>query len=332
MTARSSNTDQKDFAAYVRVEPFTRMKNKWIEGFGFEAMRWWCNEDPRTVAAVNGQATAGNVSACSRLRIQDHGDGGRQTLFNFSPAGTTGRGLNDFTLLGMGYRIGPYWLRLLRVYQDYNFENNTPAQGVDAKGRDFLIAHDMFLWSPKGFLTGDSTIPGSVLFGTHFERTDVSCGRSNCATGGEFSRNRILLREWDLWYFLPNRISIGGSVLWYDASNLQSGRTNAQENLGCSGAGRLRAARQGLRLDRYEPELQNVFLVRFLKLVQKGSRMAPLFFAVGIVVIWICTTQRMGPKIICHMNARPILLITLFAWLSCLYARNPETRSYPVAT
>jgi len=233
----SSNTDRKDFAAYVRVEPFTKTKNKWIEGLGFEATHWWCNEDPRSVAAVNGSA-GGNVSACSRLRIQDHGDGGRQTLFQFTPTGSTGRGTQHYQLLGMGWRIGPYWLRAIRGFQEYNFQDNRPVQGVDARGRNWMISHDLFLWSPKGFLTGDSTIPGSVLVGTHFERVDVSCGRSNCATGGEFSRNRILLREWDLWYFLPNRISIGGSVLWYDASNLVSGRTGAQENLGCSGAGR----------------------------------------------------------------------------------------------
>ena len=108
----SSNTDRKDFAAYLRIEPFTKMKNKWIEGLGFEGMHWWCNSDPRNVAAVNGSA-GGNVSACSRLRIQDHGDGGRQTLFNFS--NTTARGTQHFTLLGVGWRIGPYWLRAIAV-------------------------------------------------------------------------------------------------------------------------------------------------------------------------------------------------------------------------
>jgi hypothetical protein len=234
----SSNTDRKDFALYARIEPFTKTKNKWIEGFGIETNHWFCNEDPRNTAAVNG-TSGGNLSACRRLRLQDHGDGGRQTLFQFVPTGTSGRGLQDWHFVGMGWRVGPYWLRAIRGFQNFNWAQNTPTrQGVDASGRNFLIAHDLFLWSPKGWLTGDSTIPGSVLLGTHFERNDVSCGRSNCASGGEFSRNRVLLREWDLWYFLPNRISIGGSVLWYDASNLQSGRTNAQENIGCSGAGR----------------------------------------------------------------------------------------------
>src|SRR4029434_9136448 len=101
-------------------------------------MHWWCNADPRTTAAVNGSA-GGNVSACSRLRIQDPGDGGRQTLFNFRH--TTGRGHKDFTLLGMGWRVGPYWLRAIRGFQDYNWSQNKPASGVDAKGRNFLIAH-----------------------------------------------------------------------------------------------------------------------------------------------------------------------------------------------
>ena len=236
----ASNTDKKKFAVFARVDPFSKMKNKWIEGIRLEYSGWFCNEDPRSVAAVNG-SPGGNVSGCSRLNLQDHGDGGRQTLFQFVPLNTGGRSLNNFHLMGLGWRVGPYQLRTIYGMSNYNFSNN--AQGTDARGREFLIAHDLFLWSPKGWLTGDSTIPGSILVGTHFERADVSCGLSNCAAGGQFSRNRILLREWDLWYFLPNRISIGGSLLWYDASNLRTGRGQAGENLnvfstpGCDGTG-----------------------------------------------------------------------------------------------
>ena len=250
----SINSDRRSFAVYLRVEPFSKTKNKWIEGLGIETNHWFCNEDPRSVAAVNGSA-GGNASGCTRLRIQDHGDGGRQTLFQFTPTGTAGRGLNDWHFVGLGWKIGPYQLRAIRGFQNFNFRNNPTSaipgarQGVDAKGRDWLIAHDLFLWSPKGFLTGDSTIPGSILVGTHFERTDVSCGASNCDASGQFSRNRILLREWDLWYFLPNRISIGGSLLWYDASNLRTGRGQAGENLnvlstpGCDATGAAAACR-----------------------------------------------------------------------------------------
>jgi hypothetical protein len=228
------NSDRKDFAVFGRIDPFSQTKNKWIEGIRLEYSGWFCNEDPRSVAAVNG-STGGNTSGCTRLRIQDNGDGGRQTLFQFTPLNTGGRGLSDQHLIGLGWRVGPNQVRLFRGFANSNFAKNN--QGTDAKGRDWLIADDLFLWSPKGWLTGDSTVPGSVLIGTHFERTDVSCGASNCDASGQFSRNRILLREWDLWYFLPSRISIGGSLLWYDASNLRTGRGQAGENLGVLSTG-----------------------------------------------------------------------------------------------
>ncbi|MBM4262683.1 MAG: hypothetical protein FJ145_14785 [Deltaproteobacteria bacterium] len=231
----SNNTDRKDFVLYARIEPFSKTKNKWIQGFGLENMHYWCNNDPRNTNSTSSNGS-GVFSACSRLRLRDHGSGGRQTLFIFSPSSSGGRGTTDYNLTGIGWKVGPYWLRAIRGAWDLDAGRN--SQGSGAKGRNFLIGHDLFLWSPKGWFTGDTGTPGSILFGTHFERNDVSCGRSNCATGSEFSRNRVLIREWDLFYFLPNRISVGGTVQWYDASNLRSGRTEAQENLGCSSAGR----------------------------------------------------------------------------------------------
>jgi hypothetical protein len=95
-------------------------------------------------------------------------------------------------------------------------------------------------------LTGSATTPNSILIGTHFERVNMSvdCNGSTgitcaavVASGGsallnQFHRNRILLREWDLWYFIAPRMSVGTSVLWYDASNLRNGRNQAAHNLG----------------------------------------------------------------------------------------------------
>jgi hypothetical protein len=75
--------------------------------------------------------------------------------------------------------------------------------------------------------------------GTHFERVDVELGCNGntgipCGTSGhldQFHRNRILLREVDLWYFIRPRMSVGMSVLWYDASNLNNERNQAAHNL-----------------------------------------------------------------------------------------------------
>jgi hypothetical protein len=230
------NTDRKDFAAYLSVEPFQELKNKWIRGFLFEYGAWFCNSDNRAVA--NG---------CQRYRIQDNSRAGRQTLFT-TGTNSVGDGLHVQQGPGLLWSVGPYTLRAMTVIQRSEDRGTGIAGSADLgrgrkKGRVFLIGHDLFLWSPKGFLTGSSTTTGSVLVGTHFERTDISVG-CNGSTGipcpatlnsGDFHRTTVLLREWDLWYFIAPRMSIGTSVLWYDASNLRNARNQEAHNIGvCS--------------------------------------------------------------------------------------------------
>jgi hypothetical protein len=229
----ASFTDRKDFNAYLSVQPFSQLKNKWIRGLTFEYGSWFCNVDDR--AQANG---------CSRYRVQDHGDGGRQTLFD-SGADSIGDGLHRAHGPGVVWNVGPYTLRGMGSFQQSEDRGGTRGK---KSAHSFLIGHDLYLWSPKGFLTGSSSTPGSVLVGTHFERVDMYCGdsvracrvtgstgTSSLINGGEFHRNRILLREWDIWYFVANRMSVGTSILWYDAANLRSTRNQAAHNLGvCS--------------------------------------------------------------------------------------------------
>ena len=251
------NTDRKDFHAYLSVEPFSQLKNKWIRGFLFEYGAWFCNSDNRALA--NG---------CNRYRVRDNARGNaRQTLFD-TGANSVGDGLHVQQGQGILWAIGPYTLRAMGVFQrsedrgggiGFTATNGTvvpvrvgPGQ---KKGRVWLIGHDLFLWSPKGFLTGSASTAGSILVGTHFERTDVSCGDSvrpcrthSGATGattainsGDFHRSSILLREWDLWYFIAPRMSVGGSVLWYDASNLANARNQPAHNLGICSSSKIAA-------------------------------------------------------------------------------------------
>jgi hypothetical protein len=229
----SSLTDRKDFAQYISLFPFSQLKNKWLSGFMFEFGSWFCNVDQRA-QADNG---------CSRVRIQDNGDSARQTLFD-TGANSIGEGLSTFFMPGITWTLGPYRFRAVRGFAqaaDGNFDP-PPVGGAVAKrgkkrGRDFLIGHDLFVWSPKGFLTGSVNTPGSIYVGTHFERSDVSCATPRCGpiNGGQFHRGTYILREWDLWYFLAPRMSIGGSLLWYNASNLT---TTVQKNLGINSNGR----------------------------------------------------------------------------------------------
>jgi hypothetical protein len=220
------NTDKKDFNTYLGINPFSQLKNKWLSGLLFETGAWFCNNDDR----------AGVSSGCNQLRIRDLGNGGRQTLFDTGTA-SIGRGLATLIVPGISWEIGPYTLRAAGAFQRFADDGQTHGRKT---GNMFLIGHELFLWSPKGFLTGSPNTPGSILLGTHFERTDVACGdrtRSGCAnnvgTGStsNFHRDRILLREWDLYYFVAPRISIGADILWSDASNLNNGVNQAAQNL-----------------------------------------------------------------------------------------------------
>jgi hypothetical protein len=170
--------------------------------------------------------------------VQDHGDGGRQTLFD-TGADSIGDGLHRAHGPGIVYNVGPYTMRVMGSFQQSADRGGTRGK---KSAHSFLIGHDLFLWSPKGFLTGSATTTNSILIGTHFERVDMSVGCNGstgipCAATGigghinQFHRNRIMLREWDLWYFIAPRMSVGGSVLWYDAANLRNGRNQAAHNL-----------------------------------------------------------------------------------------------------
>ena len=230
----SSFTDRKDFNLYANIFPFSQVKNKWLQGLMFEMGAWFCNVDQRTTVD-NG---------CARLRIQDNGDAARQTLFDTS-ANSIGKGLTTLLSPGITWEIGPYRIRAMGAFMNAQDGNFTPGPAAILRGKkrahDFLIGHDLFLWSPKGFLTGSANTPGSILVGTHFERTDVSCdtppaGRCNPATvnGGQFDSGHYVVREWDLWYFIAPRMSIGGSLLWYNASALTN---TVQRNLNCTPRG-----------------------------------------------------------------------------------------------
>jgi len=227
----SSFTDRKDFNTYLSIQPFSQVKNKWISGLTFEYGAWFCNADNRA-----------NENGCDRFRIQDHGDGGRQTLFD-TGAGSIGDGLTVAMGPGVVWNVGPYTLRAMG-----SFEQSADRGGTRGKktAHNFLIGHDLYVWSPKGFLTGSATTPGSILVGTHFERNDMSvaCNGSSgipcsavVASGGsvllnQFHRDTIKLREWDLWYVIAPRMNVGLNVLWYDATNLRNGRNQAAHNLG----------------------------------------------------------------------------------------------------
>jgi hypothetical protein len=226
----SSFKDRRGYGAYLGIQPFSQIKNKWISGFMFETGAWFCNLDKRD---FNARASITD-NGCDRIRLRDHGDAASQTIFD-TGAGSVGSGLYTFVQPGINWEVGPYKLRVAAGFVNTQDKGNETGK---KRAHNWLIGHDLFVWSPKGFLTGSATTPGSILLGTHFERNDASCTTADrcssvsSANGGQFHRETLLLREWDIYYFIAPRMSVGLSVLWYDASNLRTGGTRAGENLG----------------------------------------------------------------------------------------------------
>jgi hypothetical protein len=224
----------KNFNLYGSIQPFSQIKNKWISGLTFEAGSWFCNVDGR---AFQSSGTSRVDNGCGDFAIQDHGDGGRQTLIS---SGDIGKGWVYAPAAGISYNVGPNTLRFAGTMEFAQDNGGTPGR---KRSRGWLIGDDLYVWSPKGFLTGSSTTAGSVLLGTHFERASVEIGCNGssgipCSTTGiggtinQFHRNTVLLREWDMWYVIAPRMNVGINVLWYNATNLGNGVGQAGYNLG----------------------------------------------------------------------------------------------------
>lgn len=233
----------QNFDGYLGINPFSQLKNKWLQGLLLEFGAWFCNNKGYRGNTDNG---------CDRVRVQDHGDAGRQALFD-TGSDSVGKGWYKTYSPGIAWTVGPYRLRVMGMWLDAD-ERPTGGAGANAgrkkTAHNFLIGHDLFIWSPKGFLTGSATAPGSILVGYHFERNDLEC---NTCTGGHFSqfhRNRIILNEWGIAYFFAPRMSVLANVLWYNASNLRVGAGNACANLGvCNSSGAGRSGRGGEWVD-----------------------------------------------------------------------------------
>ena len=252
----SFKTGFQNFNNYLSVQPFSEVKNKWLSGLTFEGGIWFCDINNRAA-----QSQPAGANGCQTFSIQDHGDGGRQSLI---ASGNLGKGWVVTPGAGISYNVGPNTLRFAGTVEGaQDGRSGTPpttgnpagSSRANKRSRGWLIGDDLYVWSPKGFLTGSSTTPGSILVGTHFERaqlnvnctnktTTASPGSINCADtniGGtitQYHRNTVLLREWDLWYVLAPRMNIGVNILWYNADNIGNQVNQAGYNLGlCSKIG-----------------------------------------------------------------------------------------------
>lgn len=233
MSRGDGDTDQSsksDHVVYFNVNPFSQSKNKWVSGIGASMGAWFGNIDERNT--VN-----------TRRRLQLASGTGNTKLSIFDTGTDADRGLHTFLTPGVKYQVGPYKLLASGGFDRWNSSARTGTAAKAGRGGEvgrvegtyWRLIHELFVWSPKGLLTGSTSTPNSLLMAWSFERDDATCGRSNCnedsGSASQFARNRVLVRELDFRYFFQSNVSVLLGWQWYDASNLG---TQQQVETGCS--------------------------------------------------------------------------------------------------
>jgi len=233
----STASDRMAWIGYTGTKPFGRTKNKWLNGFEFrfEVQLESVDDrsDPDCDAANNRCAPVvfGDAGGTTwgRQQLRTNERIGRFSVFD-TGNNQIGGGMHHYLAPGIIYRIGPYTLNALMNWTKWEGRDDD-FRGVNAKG--WLIANELYLWSPKGFLTGTFTTPGAVQWGWSFGRWEADCGEgSDCAPGdGAYRQVHLLQREMNLWYTVRAGLRLGLQWNWWESSNTPSA---VQTAVGCS--------------------------------------------------------------------------------------------------
>jgi hypothetical protein len=231
------NDDRKGLMTFIGTQPFGNVKNKWIQGFevgfGYQAHS---QNRPENMQGAGG---------VQEIRVRNAERRGRFDLFR--PSSTTlagaatsvcdgetcdqnfGNGWSQVFIPGFKWTIGPYMLRAVAIKTQFAGKQDGMG-GIEGKG--WTVDNQIFLWSPKGFLTGSQTTPHSIMLSWGFERGDMDCGTGCDASpgAGSFHSNTVLNRETALWYWIRPSFGVGMWHHWWTSSNTP---VNTQVGTGC---------------------------------------------------------------------------------------------------
>jgi hypothetical protein len=242
------DTTRKGFSTWLHYQPFSKMKNKWLQGlelaFGFHTHS--IDKRANLIGDNLVDGVGDDSEEPSEMEVVTHEDRGDVTLISASPIGS---GPLQFFSPGLKWRIGPYQFRGIWSKADFRDKGarrtfggaagGTGVEGYKGVGlTGWEIAHQIFLWSPKGFLTGSYTTPGSIHFGWAFERVDAHCARTlaimgsaDCSPGsGNFNSNHALNRELGIFYAIRPGMRMGYSWNWWKSDNTP---VRTQVAIGC---------------------------------------------------------------------------------------------------
>ncbi len=215
----NADTDRRQFSLKVGARPFRHTKDKWLRGLKLGI--GWVARSMDKRSDVLGRLALRTDDRIGRIRIMDAQDPGED-------------GGDHYALFpGLEWAIGPYLFRTEMARSHYDTGSASSYGGKDVEGFAWSLHHSLFVWSPKGFLTGSTRTPHSIRVGWTFKRSDMDCGTGNDCTPGDStsSKGHLTKRELDVWYFLRDGLSVGLWWNWWDTPNMP---TTLQEAVGCS--------------------------------------------------------------------------------------------------
>jgi hypothetical protein len=204
---RFINSNKKSYITSLAISPFSKLKNKWLSGLELSGGAWFCQFDPR--ATENG--------GCNDTRMRETDGFTKAVIWDANVPDR--RDLHKLYGASLRWRVGPY--QILGTYHTFR-----PDAGL--RHRNWYIGHELFVWSPKGFLTGSASTPNSVQLGTHFERSDGRCRLALCDNDGEFTNNHMTLASAHISYWIQRGLRVGLHWNHYRAKNIPS---SVQEDL-----------------------------------------------------------------------------------------------------
>jgi hypothetical protein len=219
-----SDTDRKQFYMKAGMRPFSSTKNKWLQklkfGVGF---------------AVDSVDAKGSV-ASRELSIETFERVAGLTLLDVG--GDIGAGRHIRIQPGLEWGVGPYLARIEGGFSSFRGKDKPEASDEfkGLYGHYWRVGHELYLWSPKGLLTGSPTTRGSLLLGGAFARVQAHCGTANnngaCDdVDGVFHRQMVSNSELSLWYFIRPRMRVGINWYWWNIANTDS---DSQVAIRCS--------------------------------------------------------------------------------------------------
>ena len=205
---RFVNSDKKSYITSLAISPFSQTKIKWLSGLELSWGAWFCQFDSE--ATENG--------GCDDARIRETDGFTKAVLWDADVPDEDA--LHRLHGASLRWRIGPY--QLLGTLHFFRPEN------ASIRHRNWYIGHELYVWSPKGPLTGSASTPGSVMIGTHFERSDARCSPALCNNNGEFNGNHVTLTSAHISYWIQRGLRVGVHWNHYDAKRIPA---SVQEDL-----------------------------------------------------------------------------------------------------